>query len=737
MKRRANSRRITVICLLIAFAALVPSLVWLLSATVAGWSQSTTGVAVALAAALAGGIANILGQPLFASILPPVTDDVAPGTTPLDRWQFRLSMAITARPLRPIGGLRGLEAPTRHTIDMPARDDVRLLFDDGRSQRLRVSGRARPWTQVSADYEAAPCRLLILAEPGYGKTVAAHDLVRRINLQRPLSHVAEVLSVADWYHWWADDVHEGIDKWIVSSIVRRYRPVPPEVVDALISDNRFVPAFDGLDELPYDARVSFMSAIGSYTSSSNPFRPFILTSRMSQYLSLPMNFEADKVVVLPGLEQEDILRTLETRTGTWSSWHALRQRVADGDGEILRFFRSPLRLELSLTVYGDSIPSDLLTAPSGSTLALEGQLWERLIALPTVEARKPSFEDRTGLRFLASGMKRLGREKFFLHELPAYVPESLHGRRLFQTSVTVLAATLLLLIGLSVGPAAAATGVISGILVGGASRTSAPPALFKASWQTYIRREPLWRYRRLLIFSLTSFSAGLWTWNASTSDADVKVVLIPLAGLIGLAVGLALALAALLLSVAPEMLFGLSSTEDDVIVDPPNTVRARKPNAVVNNALKTGASYGGLAGLFALFVTSEPSTGSQVDHLPTRLFVVLCVALFFGTSRGLGFWMYYSWLRLNMRMRGILPFRLESFLERCTESGWIRESDGYEFRHVRLREHLSADVVVEHDTSTVHANDGARFVVVVRFLLIFLLFCLAMGACVSLASRWG
>ncbi len=89
--------------------------------------------------------------------------------------------------------------------------DLRVFDSDPRRPRLRVGGHQLPWSALTHQWDTSEGRLVILGEPGYGKTVAALTLIAHINAaDTPGAKVAELFSLADWYLWHADKPGAGL-----------------------------------------------------------------------------------------------------------------------------------------------------------------------------------------------------------------------------------------------------------------------------------------------------------------------------------------------------------------------------------------------------------------------------------------------------------------------------------------------------------------------------------------------
>ena len=138
-----------------------------------------------------------------------------------------------------------------------------VRFVKGRGQFREVGGARRGDLDTVVDYyqSLSPQRLVILGEPGAGKTVLAMELLIGLLERRkedPDIPVPVLVSAAAYNtrHLW--------EEWLASHLAQRFS-MPGETVARLLRDRRILPVMDGLDEMDVAA-----SSIGSAHASPSP-----------------------------------------------------------------------------------------------------------------------------------------------------------------------------------------------------------------------------------------------------------------------------------------------------------------------------------------------------------------------------------------------------------------------------------------------------------------------------------
>jgi len=128
-------------------------------------------------------------------------------------------------------------------------------------------------------------RLVVLGEPGAGKTMLMVRLVRDLLTRRdPGGPVPFLAPVASW-----NPSRQGLHNWLATRLVIDHPAlaappaagVPePTQADALLASGLILPVLDGLDEIPEQVRGQ---AISQINEALRPGQPLVVTCRTQQY----------------------------------------------------------------------------------------------------------------------------------------------------------------------------------------------------------------------------------------------------------------------------------------------------------------------------------------------------------------------------------------------------------------------------------------------------------------------
>src|SRR5438093_5679066 len=227
-----------------------------------GWDPDLVPVLLT-ALGLGLGIGTPIARSLFRRWLGWKTEVLAPpGPTEeqVGQWRTRLRQEVVRRRAgsRRSDGRQGsdLAQMLRGGTVIPLRGEERLdagAHDLGKP-RLQVQGRTLEWSEITAAWDGARGRMVILGPAGYGKTVAALTLLKHINTTDGVTPpLAELFRLAEWYRWQAEHPDEALSTWLADQLAETYPQTRGAIAQALV-DDRLVPVLDGLDEVPASHR---------------------------------------------------------------------------------------------------------------------------------------------------------------------------------------------------------------------------------------------------------------------------------------------------------------------------------------------------------------------------------------------------------------------------------------------------------------------------------------------------
>jgi hypothetical protein len=678
----------------------------------------------------------------------PATPPGADPDTAVDMAAERLAAAV-AQQWRDEERLRRLQDPWPLPVrwintGRPVADHWQAIHGvPGRDEQLELSGTLDEIVEV---FHRVPSRrLVILGEPGAGKTIIALRLVLGLlDRRQPGYRVPVLLSVASW-----NPAQAPLGAWIAQRLAEDYPSLRIRTASGstlaweVVTSGRVLPVLDGLDEIPQPLHREVLVALNR---ALLPDDPLVITCRAREYQQAITTagdvLTAAAVIELCPLQPKDLQAYLRVTTaqGRADKWNETFSELGDHpDGPVAQALGTPLMAWLARTAYSDS-PSDpgelVATDDDGNRLlndraAVEGRLLDRL--LPVVYAQDPQGQSRDRwtaqqaqrwLTYLAMYLHRLGSRDLAWWQLYQTVPRLVFG--LVGGLAYGLAASLAGglvgglghgLVGspayrLAGGPGFGFTagflgGLLFALMFGLADRLRRWPDPARVQISTREIIKPfLWRFGFGLMIGLAAWFAfgpvfgltgGLVFGLArSPGPAQVQISLRGIAkpflwrfgfGLVwGLVVGLVFGLSSW--GVAAGLAVGLAILLTVWIDAPADTARVTSPADMLR--LDRAASFlFGLAAGFAgalMFALAGGFAGGLA--LAGGLVGGFLGGFMIGLTGAQGRLVAsQAWMALT----GHLPWALMAFLADAHRRGVLRQVGGvYQFRHARLQDRLVA-----------------------------------------------
>jgi hypothetical protein len=604
-------------------------------------------------------------------------------------------------------------------------------------------GRTGDLASITAFYRnlASP-RLVILGEPGSGKTVLAIELVLSLIRHCEGSGQAEDpvplrVSLGSWH---GDQDLEG---WLTERLIMDHGVLPVTARD-LVERRRILPILDGLDEMDPDFSAedrreprraqTTVSKLNAYLQGDRA-PAVVVTCRARRYIQLKQQGgglrDAQHVNILP-LTSAQIREYVEDRFSEdmvrLSAWQVVLNRLDDPDATGLRAALStPWRLFLATTATADGrspgrILPGFVDAHSAAVLnRIDHQLLAEYVPAAIRLAAQRQRRHRYSARRVAVWLHHLARHLDWqaVYADRAAAPPGLSGSdlvlhllwpiagwrrvRVFHTILGLAAVPgqLTLALLLLVDPPTAWIQGIHDLKPGITDQAFVPPMLVlmiafgvlaltirsaTLPWppvRTEVRRKV--RFRESLLGGL---SIGLLTGGAVGISEDI-------------AFGIVFGVAVALLSVA--YLFSRTIRGGEVkTISPWNPdVTVTSPRALLRNLLKRALSdiifagfYPGISTEIATVIAVSTIVGGDLGEIASIPIAVVCTfvgAIAFGLILGgNGAWVRYALALTLMAVTGKLPWRLGRFLDWAADAEILRVSGvAYQFRHLELQRWLA------------------------------------------------
>jgi nucleoside phosphorylase len=527
----------------------------------------------------------------------------------------------------------------------------------------------------------SPRRLVVIGEPGAGKSMLALRLVLDLlNRRTATDPVPVLLPVAAW------NPRQPLDDWIADALTAANRALGREIpgprgqrsiARALVAAGRILPILDGLDEMAADHQGAALNAV---TVALGADRQFVLTSRTRHYeqiVAMSGRLARTPVVEIQPLYTADVATYLTDGTdpphARWTPvTEHLRARV---NTPLTAALSTPLMAWLTRVVYRSSTadPLELLTAGwAGSRDGIEQHLLRELVpsvyrvAIGPYPARSPHQIDRVD-RWLTTIAGHLNRHRIYdLAWWHLRTVASPTGLGTLAAAVSGSCIAVVLFAALSPTDTRLARAFV-GALIGGfiasgvffvvrhnTATDAAPPAI--------ATRLPL---RQLLYGIAVGAVVCSPFWFAEPVVAPLGITLIV------------------------STFFGaIASVLAILFTDSGETTAT--PRRLARDARRTSLAIAAIMGLpFGTFF--GVSTYSM--YTPVKA-AILGIA--FGTATAVTVllamteWGIFGLARVLLAVRRRTPLRLIGFLTEAHQRGILRQAGGfYQFRHNRLQDQLA------------------------------------------------
>jgi hypothetical protein len=223
---------------------------------------------------------------------------------------------------------------------------------------------------LAAAFKHTCGRLLLLGEPGAGKTTALMAFAREVTAKRledPNRPLPIIAKIADWPA--KKNKPAALYKWLAKTLA-----MDEEVIKHEMNSRGTILLLDGLDELPSSkkengsAKILFMKEVGKCSDANQ----IIVTCRLKDYQEIGEKIALRGAVTLSPLSDIQISEYLES--------HPELHAALQNDQELLHIARTPLLLSILTFAYsGIGAKAIELTSLSDSPNELRDKIFQTFV----------------------------------------------------------------------------------------------------------------------------------------------------------------------------------------------------------------------------------------------------------------------------------------------------------------------------------------------------------------------
>jgi eukaryotic-like serine/threonine-protein kinase len=548
--------------------------------------------------------------------------------------------------------------------------------------------------------------LLILGEPGSGKTITLLQLAR-VLIARAEQDPEQLIPVVFHLSSWSKPLNKRkstdlptLKDWLIEELNSKYQ-VPRQFGKTWVEKQQLLLLLDGLDEVQAEYRESCADAINTFQQEFGT--EIIVCCRVKDYEQLGQQLQFQKAIYLKSLTPAQIQHYLSRLNLNLTGLRVLLNQ----DHEFRELAQSPLWLYLMVSAY-EGIAADALSSGKQNRQQLLFDTYiSRMMNSRALASRYSAEKTKHFLKWLARRMSQEFQTVFLIEEMQPTLLEKHYQRLLYGIGVGLIASTCLGLICWLLEMKLALWSFIPVAIINIFFISSS----YVASIELFERIE--WSWKKLFkAFSVQIKRTGILIlgigfllsvalflsreWSVISQDKMVLRLFISLIYGFAMAITLSLVLF-LLFGINLGFLEGLENTR---------ILNRSYPNQGIVQSLKNGLFVGstsfligGLSFLSLLFLVTrlppeDPTVPQGLQFFIWSWIGLVKYGLIFGLLGGLscGLWAatQHFILRVVLFYERYIPWNYAQFLDDASDRLFLQKvGGGYIFVHRLLMEHFA------------------------------------------------
>lgn len=281
-------------------------------------------------------------------------------------------------------------------------------------------------------------KLLILGEPGSGKTTTMLDLAQALTEKAetdPNYPIPVLLNLSAW-----KDTRQQMKDWLIAELKSKYE-LRPDIGRKWIEEKQLLPLLDGLDEVRPDLQPSCVCAVNQLLSGECRPAYVVVCSRQEEYKSYPEKLGLNGAIHLQKLRNDQIeLYLLQmNRNDLW--------QFLNINAELLELVRQPLLLNITLIAYSKELTKSCqkIQATEKPLKFLLDSYIEQMLHRKS-QSTKMLTSERTHQHLveLARQLQRESNTEFLIENIQSYWISNKNLRRAYRISISLVVGLFIL-----------------------------------------------------------------------------------------------------------------------------------------------------------------------------------------------------------------------------------------------------------------------------------------------------